>query len=137
VKSNRVVNVLIYLIPIAGCLVGLTVLRRNLAALYHACQALALTLGLFLIPLSWAIFAWLVAWIPIVGPATAMASFSLVIAAIPACLIAWVMGTVHALRDEVRQVPVFGIWGERIFRRLTHSRPDGPQISYVAQEAEP
>ena len=136
VRSNRLVNFLIYLVPVVGWLLGFTLLRRNLSALYHSCQALALTLGLVLIPLTWAVSAWLLAWIPVAGPTLSMATFSLVVAAIPALVIAWVLGMVNALRDEVRRVPVFGAWGEQIFRRLTRSLLEEPQIRYIPQEVE-
>lgn len=136
VRSNRVVNFLIYFVPVIGWLLGLTLLRRNLSALYHSCQALALTLGLLLIPLVWAVSAWLLAWIPVAGPTFSIATFSLVVAAIPALVIAWVLGMVNALRGEVRQVPVFGAWGERIFRRLTRALQEEPQMSFIPQEVE-
>ena len=119
-----------------GWIIGLTVLRRNLTALYHSCQALALTLGLVFVPLVWAVGAWLLAWIPVAGPALAIATFSLVVAAIPAIVLAWVIGMINALRDEVLPVPVFGYLGEQIFRRLTRALQDEPQISYAPQEAE-
>jgi uncharacterized membrane protein len=135
-KSNRLVNFIIYLLPVIGWFIGLTVLRRNLTALYHSCQALALTLGLVFVPLIWAVSAWLLAWIPIVGTTLAIATFSLVVAAIPALVIAWVVGMINALRDEVVPVPIFGDWGEQIFRRLTRALQDEPQISYAPQEAE-
>jgi uncharacterized membrane protein len=134
--SNRLVNFLIYLIPVVGWLIGLTLLRRNLSALYHSCQALALTLGLVLVPLIWAVSAWLLAWIPVAGPTFSIATFSLVVAAIPAVVIAWVVGMVNALRDDVKQVPVFGAWGEQLFRRITRALQDEPQIRYIAQEVE-
>ena len=136
VKSNRWMNFLIYFLPVIGWIIGLTVLRRNLTALYHSCQALALTLGLVFVPLVWAVGAWLLAWIPVAGPALAIATFSLVVAAIPAIVLAWVIGMINALRDEVLPVPVFGYLGEQIFRRLTRALQDEPQISYAPLEVE-
>lgn len=136
VKSNRLVNFLIYLLPVVGWLIGLTVLRRSMTALYHSCQALALTLGLVFVPLIWAVVAWLLAWIPVAGPTFAIATFSLVVAAIPTLVLAWIVGMINALRDEVLPVPVFGAWGEQIFRGLTRALQDEPPISYAPREAE-
>jgi uncharacterized membrane protein len=76
------------------------------------------------------------AWIPVAGPTFSIATFSLVVAAIPAVVIAWVVGMVNALRDDVKQVPVFGAWGEQLFRRITRALQDEPQIRYIAQEVE-
>lgn len=118
-KSNRLVNLLVYLLPVVGWLFVLVAMRRNLVARYHACQALVLNLALVLIPAGWAVIGWLVAWIPLIGPVTSVALFSLVIAAVPALVIAWLLGMVNALRDEVVPVPIFGSYGDKLFDRMT------------------
>ena len=120
-KSSRLVNLLVYLVPVLGWLVVLVALRRNLAALYHACQALALNLAVVVIPLGWVVVGWAVAWVPVVGPVTSIALFSLVMAAVPALVIAWLVGMVNALRDEVMPVPVFGGWGDKLFDRMSRT----------------
>lgn len=116
--TPRVTPFLIYLLPVVGWLAGLLLLRRNAIALYHTCQALALTLGVLFVPALWAVAGWGVAWIPLVGPVLTIASFSIVIAAIPTFIIVWIMGMLHALRGQTMPLPLVGAWGEAIFRRL-------------------
>ena len=130
---SRGVPFLVYLIPVLGWLVGLTVLRRNVAAFYHACQALALMLGLLLVPLLWAVLGWIVAWIPLVGPVLAVASFALVIAAGMAGIVAWIVGMVNALRGYLAPIPFFGGLGERIFMRLARPITVDTPVDYRQQ----
>ncbi len=133
VQPSPIVSFLIYFVPVLGWLVGLFFLRRNIVAFYHACQALALTLGALLIPLLWAVAGWGIAWIPLVGPVTAIAAFALVIAGAVAVIVAWIMGLVNALRGKTVPVPIFGGWGERIFLRLVRP-PAGVAVVVKAEE---
>lgn len=124
VQPSTAISFLVYFVPVLGWLVGLIFLRRNVVAFYHACQALALTLGAIFVPLVWAVAGWVVAWIPLVGPVTAIASFSLVMAAALAVVVAWFFGLSNALQAKIEPVPFFGRWGERIFLRLVRP-PEG------------
>lgn len=117
-NTPRVTPFFIYLVPALGWLAGLTVLRRNVINLYHACQALALTLGVLVVPAAWAVGSWIVAWIPLVGPVTAVAGFALVMAAAPTLAIVWLIGLSNALLGKAVPLPMVGAWGEAIFRRL-------------------
>jgi uncharacterized membrane protein len=110
---------LVYLVPLVGWLVPLLFMRRQTFIFYHACQAMALNLIAILVPAGWLGFGWLVMWIPLAGSVTAVATFALVIAAYLALIVAWIAGMLHALRLEAKAVPVFGVWGNRLFYRLS------------------
>lgn len=117
-NPNRVLAFLTYLLPIVGSLFVLLFGRRNALALYHACQSLALFLGVIVVPVGWAVIGWLVAQIPVAGPILAVALFALVIAAAIAVVVGWLTGLANALRARFIPIPVFGGWGDRTFARL-------------------
>jgi hypothetical protein len=58
-------------------------------------------------------------FLPLGGPLLLMAGFSIVIAAAIALVVAWLVGLINALRAQLRPVPVYGGWGERLFSRLS------------------
>lgn len=132
-KPNRLWALLAYLLPLAGPLLVIGVQRRSAFSLYHACQALALLLGVVVVPGLWAVLGWLVAWIPLVGPVVTMASFSLVVAALMMVVVAWLSGIVKVLRGRMDPLPFFGAWGERLFKWLT---PAG-RVSTLVETAQP
>lgn len=117
-KPNRVLAFLSYLLPVVGSLLVLLINRKNALALYHACQALALFLGMVVVPVGWLIFGWLLAQIPLVGPILAAGLFALVIAAAMAATIAFVLGMINALRARFIPIPLFGGWGDSAFKQL-------------------
>jgi hypothetical protein len=81
--------------------------------LFTLAVAAALTYG------SYLLIEWLApVLLPLGGALLFMASFSIVIAAVIALVIAWVAGIVNALRGQVRPTPVYGEWGQRLFMRL-------------------
>ncbi len=117
-KPNRTLAFIAYLLPVVGPLLVLLFNRRNLFSLYHACQSLAITLGLVVMPVGWIVLGWLLTWVPLVGPLLAAALFTLVIAAYLALIIGWVLGLINSLRAKQTATPVFGGWGERLFMRM-------------------
>jgi len=87
-------------------------------ALYHACQSLALFVGVILVPAGWLVVGWLLAQIPMAGPILAISLFALVMAAAVVVLIGWLTGLSNALRAKFAPIPVFGGWGDKTFERL-------------------
>ncbi len=113
-KSERRAAFLSYLLGVPGCLYVLTVRRQDSLARYHAKQSLGITIVAAAVPIVWVIVAWVAAWIPLVGPPVAAASFSLVIATYVLLVVCWIVGMICALQAKVRPVPVVGRWAARI-----------------------
>jgi uncharacterized membrane protein len=122
-KPNRMMAFFAYLLPLVGSLLVFLTERKNLFALYHACQALALLLIAVLAPLVWLLFALAVTWIPIAGPVIGAGSFALVIAAYLAVLVALFFGIANSLQEKLEPVPIFGGWGLRIFEQFARTAP--------------
>lgn len=120
-KPNRTLAFLAYLVPLLGPLAVLLFNRKNLFAVYHACQALALLLIAILAPLLWGVTAWLVTWVPFAGVLLGASLFALVITVYIAILIAWVAGLVNSLRGQIQPVPILGGWGDQLYARLGSS----------------
>ena len=112
-KPNRTLAFLSYLIPVIVPIFVIFTQRKDVFARYHAFQSLALIVGALVVPVFWVVPAWVVAWIPVVGPLLSAASFALVIAAYLAIVYGWVMGMYASLQAKIRPVPLFGGWGER------------------------
>lgn len=108
-KKNTDLALLAYLLPIAGWLYVLLLHKNDEFAVYHAKQALSLTLFAVGLPLVWAVGSWLFLWIPYGGLIAAYA-FSLVIGAYFGLFIAWLFGVANALKAETKPVPFFGGW---------------------------
>jgi uncharacterized membrane protein len=112
-NANRPLAFLTYLIPVIVPLYVIFAQRKEVFARYHAYQSLALCAGALLVPAVWAIAAWAIAWIPLVGVLLSAASFALVIGAYLVIIVGWFYGMASALQALVRPVPLFGGWGER------------------------
>ena len=117
-KPNRLLAVISYLIPVIGSAVVFLVDRKNLFALYHACQAFALAMMVILLPMVWALISWVIAWVPLAGPTISAATFSIVMAGVLTFLILTVVGVSKALRTNMSALFLVGKWGERLFVRL-------------------
>jgi uncharacterized membrane protein len=113
-KPKRYLAFLAYLLPIFGWLYVLLFHRKDEFAAYHAKQSLGLTVIAIGAPAIWAVVAWIVSWIPLIGPIIAVALFSLVIATYMLLIVAWVTGIVYALQAKAKPIPVVGGWAERI-----------------------
>jgi uncharacterized membrane protein len=103
-----------YLLLIIGWLFVFLFRREDRFAVYHAKQALLLTIVAGATPLVWAVISWVVTWVPWVGPLVAAASFSLVMLVYVVTVVAWVAGMVYALQARLKPVPVLGRWAERL-----------------------
>jgi uncharacterized membrane protein len=113
-RSNRLAAFLSYLLGVLGWLYMLAFRRKDTLARYHAKQSLGITIVAVGAPAVWAVAAWIVTWIPLVGPLVAAASFSLVIATYALLTVCWVVGMVYALQAKIEPIPVVGRWAERI-----------------------
>lgn len=112
-EPSRIPAVLPYLFPVIGWLYVFIFHRANTLALFHLRQAVGLFLFLVGVIISWAVTAWVLAWIPYVG-VLGMALFALVIAAYLFGFVAWVLGLIYALRKRIVPLPGFGRWANRL-----------------------
>ena len=113
-KPGRNAAFLAYLLPIVGWLYVLLFRRKDEFALYHAKQSMMLTVTAVGAPTVWALFAWIVSWLPLAGPIIAAAFFALVILIYIFLAATWVIGMAYALQAKIEPVPVLGGWAERI-----------------------
>ena len=110
--SSRLPAVLAYL-PIIGWLYVLFLQRKNSLAVFHLKQSITLFLFLVAALVIWAVAAWILAWIPYMVVVSA-ALFALVIAAYFYGVVAWVLGVINALRNQMDPLPGVGRWAERL-----------------------
>jgi uncharacterized membrane protein len=113
-KPKRILAVLAYLLSIMGWLYVFLFQRKEKLAVYHARQSMMLTIVAIGGPVVWAGAAWIVSWIPLVGPLLAAASFSIVILTYVALASSWVVGMIYALQAKMKPIPIVGKWAERI-----------------------
>lgn len=113
-KPKRYLAFLAYLLSFIGGLYVLFFHREKEFARYHAKQSLGLAITAIGVPVVWGLIAWVVSWIPLVGPIIAASLFSLVILAYLALLVFWLVGMVYALRAARRPLPVIGEWAQRL-----------------------
>jgi uncharacterized membrane protein len=107
-RSSRYLAFASYLLSLPGALFVLLARRDDPFAVYHARQSLRLAIiGLAAVPL-WAVVAWLLAWIPLIGGMLGVFLFALVIAIFVGVLISWVAGMIYSLKGQVRPLPLFG-----------------------------
>ena len=103
-----------YLVPILGWLYGLLFERRDAFVVYHAKQAMMLTITAVVAPVAWAVTAWILAWIPLVGSVLAASLFALVMLTYLFLAAVWIAGMINALTAQAKPLPVVGRWAERI-----------------------
>jgi uncharacterized membrane protein len=94
-------------IPVVGWLYVLLTQQNNKFAIFHVRQAIGLVLYLALIFVIWAVFTWIISWIPY-GFLIGNALFALVLAAFLFGLIALISGIVNASRGKPSVMPIFG-----------------------------
>ena len=112
--SSRVSAFLAYLLPVVGWLFVLLFRRNDRFARFHANQSIVLILAALAVPAIWAISAWLVARIPIIGPMTAAGTFALVVAAVVFFAALWLLGMANALRARPAPLPMVGQWAKNL-----------------------
>lgn len=106
--SSRYLAFFGYLLSLPGALYVLLTRREDGFAMYHARQSLTLAIIGIVAPLAWALLAWALAWIPVIGGMLGVILFALVIATYVGVLISWVAGMVYSLKGQVRPLPIFG-----------------------------
>ncbi len=107
-QSSRYLAFISYLLSLPGALFVLLARRDDAFAVYHARQSLRLAIIAVAAPLIWALVAWMLAWIPLVGGMLGVVLFALVIATYVGVLISWIAGMIYSLRGQVRPIPLFG-----------------------------
>ncbi len=112
--SKKYLAFLAYLVPVLGWLYILIAERKDRFSRYHAKQSLVLTLALVGAVLVWLVLAWVLTWLPFVGPIIAAFSFTLVALVWVVVVVDWIVGMVYALRVEMKPVPLLGGWGEKL-----------------------
>jgi uncharacterized membrane protein len=107
-RSSRYLAFVSYLLSLPGALFVLLARRDDPFAIYHARQSLTLAIVGIVAPLIWAVVAWALAWIPILGAMLGVILFSLLIATYAGILFSWIVGMVYSLKGQVRPLPFFG-----------------------------
>lgn len=113
-QSSKVSAFLAYLLLILGWLYVFILQREDKFAVYHAKQSIMLVIVALVTPIVWAIFGWLISFIPLVGPVIAISAFALVIAAYVTLIVAWIIGMVYALQARSKPLPFIGGWAEKL-----------------------
>ena len=108
-QSSRYLAFVSYLLSLPGALFVLLARRDDPFAVYHARQSLRLAIIGIATPLIWAVVAWVLAWIPLIGGMLGVLLFALVIAVYAGLLISWIGGMIYSLRGEARPMPLFGV----------------------------
>ena len=112
-QSSRYLAFISYLLSLPGALFVLLARRDDPFAVYHARQSLRLAIIGIAAPLIWAVMAWILAWIPLIGGMLGVVLFALVIATYVGVLISWIAGMIYSLKGQVRPLPLFGVRSTR------------------------
>ena len=115
-KPSRHAAFLAYLLPIIGWLYVFIFHRDNEFAVFHAKQAIALTVFVILAPILWAIFGWVMLWVPAAGGIIAAATFTIVMMVFFGAFFVWIVGMINAVRERMVPLPIFGGLAERFLR---------------------
>ena len=107
-QSSRYLAFVSYLLSLPGALFVLLARRDDPFAVYHARQSLRLAIIGLAAPIVWAVVAWILAWIPLIGGMLGVVLFALLIAAYVGVLISWIAGMIYSLKGQVRPIPLFG-----------------------------
>ena len=112
-QSSRYLAFISYLLSLPGALFVLLARPDEPFAIYHARQSLRLALIGIAAPLIWAVVAWMLAWIAVIGGMLAIILFALVIATYAGIIISWIAGMIYSLKGQVRPIPLFGAQTKR------------------------
>ena len=124
-QSSRYLAFLSYLLSLPGALFVLLARGDDPFAVYHARQSLRLAIIGIATPVIWAVSAWLLAWLPLVGGMLGVILFALVIATYLGIVISWIAGMIYSLKGQVRPMPLFG---PRSRGRRTYQAPPASEI---------
>ncbi len=106
-NTKQRISAAISYIPVIGWIYVFFFAHKDAPVIFHLRQSISLVIGLLGCFLLWIAAAWLLTWIPY-GSVFAVALFALVITALIAGVIAWLVGIVNALRGKENEVPMFG-----------------------------
>ena len=112
--ASRLSAFIAYLLPVIGWVFVFLFRRKDSFVQFHLKQAIGLVVAVIAAPLVWALVAWVVVRVPILGPMTAAGTFAIVIAAYLILLVAWFIGMSNALRGRVRMLPIVGRWAVQV-----------------------
>lgn len=104
--SHRFPALLAYL-PVIGWIYVLVFKSDNDLARFHLRQSIGLVLFLLAAFAGWAVFTWLLSWIPF-GFLLGVVLFTLVVTALAFAVIAWVLGIIYAVQGRMVLLPLFG-----------------------------
>lgn len=113
-ESNKLSALLAYLLFFFGWIYVFVSHKEDKLALYHTKQSIMIVLVAIGAPLLWLVVAWILMWIPFLGPVLAMSFFAFVIITYMALAVAWVTGMLYAWQAQTKPVPLVGKWGERL-----------------------
>ena len=113
-SKQRVLAFLAYLLSVFGALYVLLFQREDKLAVFHARQSLGIALAAVGSVVVWLLGAWVISWIPLVGPLLAAAAFSQVILLGMFLVVVWILGMVYALQAKMRPLPLVRKLVERI-----------------------
>ena len=115
-RPSRVPAFLAYLLLVVGWLFVLVAHRDDEFARFHTRQSIMLVLSAIVSLGAWAIFGWIISWIPFVGPVVATASFALVISVGLYLFVLWIVGMISVLQAKERplSIPIIGRWIRRL-----------------------
>ena len=126
-RSSRYLAFIAYLLSLPGAVFVLLARQDEPFAVYHARQSLRLAIIGIATPLIWAVVAWLLAWIPVIGGMLGVILFALVIATYIGVAISWIAGMIYSLKGQVRPMPLFGPRSKR--RRIPQTTPASETIA--------
>ena len=109
-QTSRVMAFVAYLLSLPGALIVLFTQRDDRFATHHARQSLAIWLAAIGVPLLWAVVAWVLAWIPVIGAVMGVALFALVLAVYTMLIVSWIAGMVFSLQGVLWTMPLLGRW---------------------------
>lgn len=109
-RGIRTWAVLAYALPVVGAVAGLLLGGRHRLIRWHALQALLLMGLAVAIFCGWAVLAWVLGWIPVVGAITGAMLFAFVPLLAVGLIFAYVAGILLAARGQSATVPLFGGW---------------------------
>ncbi len=112
-KAQQRIGAAVAYIPVFGWLYVLLFARNNALAAFHGRQSVGLWGFLVASLVTWAVIAWLLAFIPLAF-VFAVALFTFVIAAFFYGLVALILGVTNALRGRAQVLPVFGALANRL-----------------------
>lgn len=102
-----------YLLPVLGWLYVFLFYRDNELAMFHAKQAIVLTILVIAAPVVWFGFSWLMLWIPTFGALISAASFTVVMLVASVAAVLWIVGMVYSAQAREEPLPIVGRWTAR------------------------